>query len=108
MGGNGANFGTHGFIHRNWVDTVGYFVPPYFSSDYNDTWLNDVANMIDRRIYVDIKTEHMHPAFNKGPMDQTHIERLQRHQEDNVDALYATKLPERQADADKFIDAYSD
>ena len=31
------HFITHGFLHRNWVETVGYFVPPYFSSDYNDT-----------------------------------------------------------------------
>ena len=45
------NFLTHGFLHRNWVETVGYFVPPYFSSDFNDTWLNEVADMIGRKIY---------------------------------------------------------
>ena len=56
------NFGTHGFIHRNWTDTVGYFVPPYFSSDYNDTWLNDVSHEIKRRYKIPIYTEHLHPA----------------------------------------------
>lgn len=100
-GGNGQNFGTHGFIHQKWVDAVGYFVPPYFSSDYNDTWLNDVANMLGRRVYVDILTEHMHPAFGKGPMDITHQERLTRHRNDGVDGLYANKAEERIQDANK-------
>ena len=87
-GERGPNFGTHGMIHANWTDTVGYFVPPYFSSDYNDTWLNDVANALGRRRYVNVLTEHMHFAFNKGPLDETHRERLERHARDNVDALY--------------------
>jgi len=100
-GGNGRAFGTHGFIHKEWADTVGYFVPPYFSSDYNDTWLNDVSNILDRRAYVDILTEHMHFVFGKGPKDQTHIERLERHNRDNVDNLYNQKRPERESDANK-------
>jgi len=100
-GGNGQNFGTHGFIHDNWVKAVGYFVPPYFSSDYNDTWLNDVANMLGRRKYVDVLTEHMHPAFGKGPMDVTHEERLTRHRTDGVDAMYANKAEERIQDSNK-------
>ncbi len=95
-------FGTHGFLHKNWVDAVGYFVPPYFSSDYNDTWLNDVANAINRRVYIhDLKTEHMHFAFNKGPVDITHEERLKRHENDNVGGIYQDKAPERDADAEK-------
>lgn len=97
----GENFGTHGFIHKKWAETVGYFVPPYFSSDYNDTWLNDVANLLGRRRYLPFLTEHMHFAFNKGPLDQTHKDRLERHQADNVDELYQTKAPERDADAEK-------
>lgn len=100
-------FGTHGFIHKNWVKVVGYFVPPYFSSDFNDTWLNDVANMIKRRVYIPIVTEHMHWTFGKGELDQTHKDRIQRHFADNVEQLYGEKLPERIADAKKlqaFID----
>lgn len=101
MGGNGINFGTHGFIHRKWMETVGYFVPPYFSSDYNDTWLNDVANALERRRFVNIQTEHMHFVFNKGPKDQTHEERLARHANDRVDEIYRAKKPERDADVEK-------
>lgn len=98
----GDRFGTHSFIHRRWAETLGYFVPPYFSSDYNDTWLNDVANMLGRRVYLpQVITEHMHFAFGKGPLDQTHQERLERHRQDGVDALYARLAHERQQDAAK-------
>lgn len=94
-------FGTHSFLHKNWVDAVGYFVPPYFSSDFNDTWLNDVADMIDRKVKIDILTEHMHFAFRKGELDLTHAERLVRHWKDNTPDLYTSKLKEREADAEK-------
>lgn len=95
-------FGTHGFLHRNWVDAVGYFVPPYFSSDYNDTWLNDVSTMVGRHLFaVELYTEHMHFINGKGPKDQTHIERLARHAADRVENVYKEKEKERIADADK-------
>lgn len=95
-------FGTHGFIHRAWVDTVGYFVPPYFSSDYNDTWLNEVANALGRRVFIsELYTEHMHPAAGKAPWDVTYGERLARHSRDGVDALYASKAAERSIDVEK-------
>lgn len=107
---NGKTFGTHGFIHRNWVEAVGYFVPPYFSSDYNDTWLNSVAHQIGRYRYIDIYYEHMHPAWGKAKWDATHNERLARHKKDKVEDLYASKAPERLRDAEKlkaFIGEFS-
>lgn len=102
-GGPMADFGTHGFIHRKWVEAVGYFVPPYFSSDYNDTWLNDVAKLIKRHRKIDIYTEHMHPAFHKAEWDITHQERMARHREDKVDELYRSERmwKEREEDANK-------
>lgn len=39
----------HFFLHKNWVRTVGYFVPPQFWHWYVDTWWRDVAKMINRR-----------------------------------------------------------
>jgi hypothetical protein len=93
---------THSFLHRNWVETLGYFVPPYFSSDYNDTWLTELAETVGRRVYVEeIFTEHMHPIAGKGEWDQTHRERLVRHQRDRVDLRYAELASERNRDAEK-------
>lgn len=99
-----SHFGTHGFIHRNWVQTVGYFVPPYFVSDYNDTWLNEVSEKLGRKVFVpEIFTEHMHYTAGKAPVDRNTADRLQRHQETKVDHLYAsTEMKQkRQADVDK-------
>jgi hypothetical protein len=94
--------GTHGFLHRNWMDVTGYFVPPYFSCDYNDTWLTDVSDMIGRRIYEPrIYTEHMHWAVGKQPRDQTYSDTMARGHRDNVTAMYESMLPKRQEDARK-------
>lgn len=86
-------------MHKKWVETVGYFVPPYFSSDYNDTWLNEVSNIINRHEYVDIYTEHLHYINGKHEKDQTHLDRLVRHEQDDVQSLYESMSAERLADA---------
>lgn len=101
-----ANMSTHGFIHRAWVDAVGYFVPPYFASDYNDAWLYEVSAAIGRRYYVpEIYTEHMHPVVGKGPLDITHQERMARHQAEDCDRLWRKTKHLRQADAAKLNEA---
>jgi hypothetical protein len=38
----------HFFVHKNWVNTLGYFVPPHFWHWYIDTWFRDIAKMIGR------------------------------------------------------------
>lgn len=97
-----ANLGTHGFLHRRWVETVGYFVPPYFASDYNDLWLTEVADALGRRKYIpEIYTEHMHPVVGKGPMDITHNERLTRHRLENVEQIWRNTADKRLEDVQK-------
>lgn len=102
--------GTHGVLHRNWVEAVGYFVPPYFASDYNDLWLTEVADALGRRVYLpDVLTEHMHPVAGKGELDTTHQERLRRHQAEDCDRLWRDTADQRIADVAKLravIDAY--
>jgi len=101
---------THSFIHRNWVEAVGYFVPPYFSSDFNDTWLDFVARKLNRQVYLpNLYTEHMHWLVGKGPKDRNALENLERHKNDNVEQLYERLLPQRLSDVaklQKFIEDY--
>jgi hypothetical protein len=86
------------------METVGYFVPPYFSSDYNDMWWTVVAREIDRLVYLpDLHTEHMHPAVGKAPLDQTHQERLARHRNDDCDAIWHRTAPQREEDIQKLL-----
>ena len=97
---DGNNFGTHGFVHRKWIETVGYWFPPLFSSDYNDVFLNDVAKLIGRHQEIPIYTEHMHYICGKAAIDQNTQERLERHQRDRPDVLYhSPKVQEEVAQA---------
>lgn len=102
--GNGESerndFGTHGFIHKHWTDVVGYFVPPYYESDYNDTHLNDLAKGVDRHRHIDILTEHMHFSLGKSEMDQNTKDRLERHEKQRPNELYEA-LPQRIERADQ-------
>lgn len=101
---NGKTFATHGLLHRNWVRAVGHFTPSQFSSDYGDTWINDVAGLVGRKQRArKVFNEHMHPVWKKAPWDDTHNERLVRHNNDDVEALYKALDSERQADALKLI-----
>ncbi|MBO0676797.1 glycosyltransferase [Mycolicibacterium sp. S2-37] len=96
----GDDFGTHGFIHRKWVEAVGFFVPPYFVSDFNDTFLNDVAKTIGRHQLLPIFTEHMHYTAGKASIDRNTAERLDRHTECRPDLLYQSpKIQQEIADA---------
>ena len=102
---------THGFLHKNWIETVGYFLPPYFSSDMNDYWLTTIARNLGRLKKIDIYTEHLHPAVGKHHMDETHSERVERGNRDNVRELYKNKQGERDNDTRKlhnFIKTYDE
>lgn len=46
----------HFCIHKNWVRTLGYFLPPQFHHWYVDTWYREIAKSIGRYIPItDVK-----------------------------------------------------
>lgn len=101
--GHGSNFGPHAFVHKTWTDCLGYFIAPYFSSDFGDAWLCELANMIGRRRYLPFNIEHRHFSQGLAEVDENTAERLQRHREDDPDTLYYSPAmqAERQRDAEK-------
>lgn len=92
---------THGFLHRRWYETLGYFVPPLFSSDWNDVWLTEVADMIGRRVKVPIVTDHMHYAFGRAEYDETYRQREERGAADEVVKTFRQTERDRRSDAAK-------
>jgi hypothetical protein len=67
---------SHPFLHRKWVDILGYFFPPYFEAGYNDTWTTALATKIDRKKYLpEFYMEHLHAGFNKSKWDALYNER---------------------------------
>lgn len=99
--GDRGAFGPHPFVHRRWMEKLGYFTPPYFSSDYGDTWVNHLADVLGRRRYLPFVIEHMHFWFGKAPQDETTNDRLERHSADNVGELYNGLAPLREIDIEK-------
>lgn len=61
------------FLSRQWIDTVGYYVPDdLFFSYYLDNWVHDLARRIDRLQYLDdVFVEHLAVALGKARQDAT-------------------------------------
>ena len=101
--GHGSNFGPHAFVSRRWIEKLGYFIPPYFSSDFGDAWICEIANILGRRRFLPFNVEHHHFSQGMAEVDENTKERLQRHQEDNPEVLYYSSemAAERYRDAMK-------
>jgi hypothetical protein len=57
---HGAKIALHGFLHRRWVETVGYWVAPGRGSLY-DLWHTEVARHLGRLHYLnDVHVAHIH------------------------------------------------
>lgn len=93
------------FLHKNWVDTVGYFAAPYFATQYIDNWWNDIASIIGRKEFV----RHFVVRHNWVADDETHAEYMERSKQSKSRAFYnSMEMQEkRKIDAGKlqrFID----
>ncbi len=94
-------FGAHGIVHRRWVETLGYFVPPYFTSDHGDAFLNEVASALDRNRYLPFTVKHYHFMFGNAPIDDTYRDRLERHYKDRNAEKWVATAAERTRDIAK-------
>jgi glycosyltransferase involved in cell wall biosynthesis len=64
---------THPFVHRRWVEVVGYIAPPCLNRYYIDNWLFDIARYAGRCCHrPDVYTEHAHYGLGKATMDETY------------------------------------
>jgi len=92
---------TYPFIHRNWVETLGYVVSPFLIdvTRFLNKWHFEIAQTIGRIKYLpDVLIEHNH-----WPLDQEDYVRRRAYQErlkfDNLNKrLYMDLLDERKAD----------
>lgn len=105
-GFNGEKLGTHGFFHKNWINTLGYLSPPIFSVDYSDNYVMELAQSVNRCIFDStILVEHMHWSIGKAIFDITaregHYRRLHN---DNKGIFESSKLDIMQKDIQKLKD----
>ena len=103
-----GNIGVHGFVHRKWVELVGFFTPPYFAYWYADTWLDEVSKSINRFVYLnDVEVIHYHPATeNSRGIDDVYKENEAKITPELI-SLYESKKDERDEHA-KILLSYID
>jgi glycosyltransferase involved in cell wall biosynthesis len=94
-----GRIGTHGFIHRFWMELVGYVLPPKLASAYTDEWVTELADRVGRRCYLpNLIVEHLHPATGKSPQDETYTQRIEI--AGDIAAYYKSLEAERVRDAE--------
>lgn len=102
----GENLATHPVVSRAWVEAAGYFCPPYFTADFNDVWLHEVADMVGRRVWLPhVIIEHIHPVAGKTPWDQTYNEQRERKVADSMETVYERLRDERERWAERLREA---
>ena len=56
---NRWKFGVIGFLHKNWIEAVGHFIPTCLGES-TDRWINDVGIAIGRVVHLlNMKTHHL-------------------------------------------------
>jgi hypothetical protein len=55
-------FCPHFLLHRNWINALGYFVPPHFHQWYVDSWTREVSKSLNRYILLENFTVPMEMA----------------------------------------------
>ena len=43
----------HFFLHKNWIEALGYFLPPHFHHHYVDLWVRDLARSVRRFVHLE-------------------------------------------------------
>ena len=49
---HGRRLSTHPFVHREWIRVSGFWLPPYFVSDFVDLWLDEVSKALGADVYI--------------------------------------------------------
>ena len=95
---------THSFVSRKWIEVSGMWLPPYFASDFNDVWLDEVARKVGRiQYFPDLYFEHMHVLVKKAVEDMNTRERLARHTQQNPKKIYDSTISERNQHVSKLL-----
>lgn len=71
---------THAFVTKAFCEVVDYLLPPYFESEFCDTWITEIAQKSGTLIYrEDLIVEHMHHLWGKSTEDATYTYRKSRY-----------------------------
>ena len=114
----GGQLASHSFVHRNWVDTVGYLQPTHFYADWTDHWIQTMARELNRAVLIADRSrlflEHRHAEHGHMEKDETYW-KVKKRRERNVEEGLSFHSPTPEMTADfvhqfqklkKFIDEF--
>ena len=83
-------------ISRSWYEIAGQFVPEIFGFGYHDTWLTQIAEILDCFIYLEhVVIRHKHYSQAGGIRDQTSQRNMHHWHRD--EQIFNTHRPTREA-----------
>lgn len=96
------------FVHKNYINTVGYFVEPYLENTHHDTWVQIIFDRLQRTKYRhDIVIKHLHYSETTGKMDNvsTNLEKLRENiwNNNNFTATYKKEMDDEISKLHRFI-----
>jgi len=99
-GHRGPELCVNAFVHRKYMEIVGYFIRDEFLINWSDQWMHQIFDSFGRLEYIpDILIEHNHWIFGGRERDTT-ANRMLSDNHDRVSDNMWTKLgPERDAKA---------
>lgn len=60
-------------VSRQWYETLGYFTPGIFEFWYNEAWIFDIANRLQRIVRIPkVLVDHLHYSDYKSVLDDTY------------------------------------
>ncbi len=99
---SGNGLATHGFYGRAAADVLGYFCPPYFEVDYNDTWLSEIHAAAGRQVYVEgMVIRHEHFGTDPSLVDDTYMHRRPKYKV--ATEIWNSKASERVEATEKLL-----
>lgn len=73
----GEKLCTFPIVSRKWCLGLGYFTTGLFECLYDDLWIMDLAQRLDRLHYIpDVLTEHFHWSYGKSDIDATYAKQV--------------------------------
>lgn len=96
------NLCVNAFVHRKYMEVVGYFIREEFLINWSDRWMYQMFKAFDRIEYIpDIYIEHNHWVFGRREKDSTGV-RMGKADEGGIsDKLWLTLADERVKEVNK-------
>lgn len=98
------NFASHPFIHKNSIEILGHILPNYLYGEYQDTYLNEIYDLVGRKEKVDGVARHWHYSPGLRNADETDHDKFRRQAEHGSINKFHSERSIRESEAMKLLE----